>query len=180
MRQTIYKLFWAWDFDKEEKWLNEMAARGLSLVAVGFAKYTFEESLPGEYNIRLELLENLPSHPESQNYLRFLEETGVEYLGSITRWAYFRKKTQDGEFNLFYDNTSRIKHLNRMLVYFAIIALSDVAVVVTHFTLYFGSGCLANLVVGIVSLCLGVFIGFGYFHINNKKRRYKKEQVLFE
>jgi hypothetical protein len=34
-------LFWVWDFDKEEKWLNEMAAKGLSLVSVGFYKYEF-------------------------------------------------------------------------------------------------------------------------------------------
>ncbi len=26
MRKTIRKWFWAWDTDKEEKWLNEMAA----------------------------------------------------------------------------------------------------------------------------------------------------------
>lgn len=45
MRQTIRKLFWVWDFDKEEKWLNEMAAKGLSLVAVGFCKYEFEGQL---------------------------------------------------------------------------------------------------------------------------------------
>lgn len=32
MRQTIHKLFWVWEFDKEEKWLNEMAARGFALV----------------------------------------------------------------------------------------------------------------------------------------------------
>ena len=41
MRQTIHKLFWAWEFDKEEKWLNEMAARGLCLVSIGFCKYEF-------------------------------------------------------------------------------------------------------------------------------------------
>ena len=32
MRQTIHK--WFWDFEKEEKRLNEMAAKGLSLVSV--------------------------------------------------------------------------------------------------------------------------------------------------
>ena len=26
MRKKVYKWFWAWEFDKEEKWLNEMAA----------------------------------------------------------------------------------------------------------------------------------------------------------
>lgn len=26
MRRTVHKWFWVWDFDKEEKWLNIMAA----------------------------------------------------------------------------------------------------------------------------------------------------------
>ena len=43
MRKTIRKWFWVWDFDKEERWLNEMAAQGLALVDVGFARYAFEE-----------------------------------------------------------------------------------------------------------------------------------------
>lgn len=29
MTRTMYKLFWAWEPDKEEAWLNEMSARGL-------------------------------------------------------------------------------------------------------------------------------------------------------
>ena len=38
MRHTVYKLLWAWEYDKEEKWLNEMAAKGMALVSVGLCK----------------------------------------------------------------------------------------------------------------------------------------------
>ena len=31
-----HKLFWIWDFDKEEKWLNKMAQDGYVLENVGF------------------------------------------------------------------------------------------------------------------------------------------------
>lgn len=84
-----------------------MAQKGLALVSVGFCTYTFEECVPSEYSVRLELLENPPVHPKSRHYIEFLEETGAEYLGSTARWAYFRKKT--GEFKLFSDNVSRMK-----------------------------------------------------------------------
>ena len=47
MRKTIRKWFWAWDFEKEEKWLNEMAAKGLALVGVGFCKYEFDAEMNG-------------------------------------------------------------------------------------------------------------------------------------
>lgn len=33
----MHRLFWAWDFDREEEWLNTWAARGWTLaVACGF------------------------------------------------------------------------------------------------------------------------------------------------
>lgn len=50
--KKIHKLFWVWQFDNEENWLNEMAAKGLALVGVGFCRYEFEECTPGEYNVR--------------------------------------------------------------------------------------------------------------------------------
>ena len=54
MKRIIYRWYWAWDFDKEEKWLNGMAAKGLCLVSVSFCRYVFEDCEPGEYNIRLQ------------------------------------------------------------------------------------------------------------------------------
>ena len=107
MRQTIHKWFWVWDFEKEETWLNEMAAKGLCLVSVGFCKYEFEDRIPGEYRVCLQLLDKCPRHPESKKYIEFLETMGVEHTGSFTRWAYFRKKAVDGKFELFSDNDSR-------------------------------------------------------------------------
>lgn len=71
MRTVIHKWFWAWDFDKEEKWLNEMAAKGLALNSVGFCKYGFDECLPGEYNVRLELLDNMPGTPKAGSIFAF-------------------------------------------------------------------------------------------------------------
>ena len=53
------QIFWAWNFDKEEKWLNEMAAKGLCLISVGLFRYDFEDCEPGEYQIRMQLLKNV-------------------------------------------------------------------------------------------------------------------------
>ena len=64
-------------YDKEEAWLNEMAAKGLMLVHYSWCTYFFQEGIPGEYTYRLELLENLPSHPESQRYLDFMRDAGL-------------------------------------------------------------------------------------------------------
>jgi hypothetical protein len=96
MKKTIHKWFWVWDFEKEEVWLNKMAGKGLHLCNIGFCKYTFEEGVPGEYTIRLEMLEKSPGNVESKQYIRFIEETGAEHIGSFFRWVFFRKKAGGG------------------------------------------------------------------------------------
>ena len=106
-RKTIRKWFWVWDFEKEERWLNEMAAEGWSLVDVGFCKYTFERTEPNEYTIRIEL-----KKPDD-NYISFVEETGAEYIGKApASWLFFRKKNELGQFDLISGLDSKIQHLN--------------------------------------------------------------------
>ena len=70
MRETIHKWFWAWEFDKEEQWLSDMAARGKALVSARYVTYEFEDSEPGEYERLKELVGNGRAVLEK-------EETGV-------------------------------------------------------------------------------------------------------
>ena len=176
MKKTIYKLYWAWQFDKEEKWLNECSAKGLHLCDVGVFRYTFEEGTPGAYSHKLELLENWPTHPESVAYIRFLEDTGVEMVGSILRWVYFRKKTVDGQFDIFSDLDSRIKHLNRILMLF--IPLMVVEFVIGTINVFFARTL--NQSVGTINILLGFVFVYGIYVINKKKQKLKKERMIYE
>ena len=54
-RKTIHKVYLAWDFKKEELWLNEMAAEGWALEHAAFCSYTFVRCEAGEYIIRMEM-----------------------------------------------------------------------------------------------------------------------------
>ena len=179
MRHTVRKLFWVWNFDKEEKWLNEMAAKGLALVGVGFAKYEFEDSLPGEYSVRFELLNHPKNHPESEKYIRFIEETGGEQVGNYLRWVYFRKKTADGPFDLFSDNTSRIAHLKRIIALMLPIGIFNLCIGLQNIGLFFWHHFDGNLV-GIVNLALGALCCLGALPIRKKIKKLKKEQQIFE
>lgn len=180
MRKTVRKWFWAWDFDKEEKWLNDMAAKGLALVSTGFCRYTFEECTPGEYNVRIELLDNLPGSVESQQYIKFIEDTGAEWIGSYMRWVYFRRKTDNGEFNLYSDNMSRIKHLNRVLLLLGVIGIAEIGIGLSNITMYFGMGTKLNLYMGLLCVAVGLFLAFGCLRLYSKRRKLKKQQSLFE
>ena len=179
MRKTIRKWFWVWDFDKEERWLNEMAARGLALVSTGWCRYDFEDCTPGEYSIRLELLKEKPSHPESVKYMEFLEETGAEHVGSYMSWVYLRKKTADGEFQLFSDNASRVKYLTHMLSFIALVVGLNLLIGIENLVLAFVVGLAGNYI-GFLNLAIGLFGLPGIVKLWKKRNRIKKESQLFE
>ena len=106
-KKTVFKLFFVWDFEKEERWLNEMAQEGWVLDNTGFSFYTFVRCEPGEYIIRLEM------NPSS-DYRAFIKELGAEYIGSYVNWVYFRRKAELGSFELLSDIDSRLTHLKRI------------------------------------------------------------------
>lgn len=121
MSVTYTKLFTIWNFQKEEAWINQMSKNGLQLISPGWVHFTFVNGKPNEYQYRLEMLPHYPSHPKSQDYIHFVEETGAEYIGSVKRWVYFRKKTEDGPFELISDLQDRISHFRRINVLLVIL-----------------------------------------------------------
>ena len=179
MRKTVHKWFWVWDFDKEERWLNEMAAKGLALVDTGFCKYEFEECVPGEYQVRLELLENHLAHAESRKYIQFIESTGAEQVGNFFRWVYFRKRTADGPFDLYSDLDSRIKHLKRIIALVLPISAANLCIGFSNVgnAMITGIG-LAN--VGYLNMAVGVLGCLGAWKLVKKRKRLEAEAQIFE
>ena len=179
MRKIIHKLFFIWSFDKEEIWLNEMAAKGLCLAGVGFARYEFEDCVPGEYNIRLELLKDSVNHPESQNYIRFLEDVGAEHIGTLFRWVYFRKKADAAPFNLFSDIDSRIHHLDRMLLIPCVLGLANLlnAVNMTHRFINYGDAAILPMS---LTWAMALLMAYGFVRLLHKKLKLKRERLLHE
>ena len=179
MRKVIHKAIFGWNFDREEQWLNEMAAKGLCLVSVGFCKYEFIDCVPGEYRICMQLLDQLPSHPESQAYLDFLESTGAEQVGTWFRWAYFRKKSADGEFKLFSDQKSRWQHLSRVIHFVATISALNLVIGVSNMVL---AAILEESIYcwAWINLLLGLWGTYGTGKLLRKRNKMKREAQLFE
>jgi hypothetical protein len=179
---------WRWisDYEKEEKWLNEMAAKGMSLYSFFFGKYTFEETEPGKYIYQIELLENFPTSPESVAYLRFLEDTGVVCVASVFRWVYLRKEAASGPFELYTDIDSKIKRLSTMKnlwftfvwIEFIIAAVNLATVISAWITIgqifWTNIGCVVLLVImGLLLLHLGLKPA-------RKIKSLKREQLICE
>ena len=158
---TIRKWFWVWDFEEEENWLNEMALQGWALSGVGFATFHFTACEPGAYTIRLEM------HGHDTNYLGFLEETGVEYIGRLFAWVYYRKKTEMGAFDIFSDIDSRIRHLNRICKMLLVVGMANLAIGLTN-----------PSSAGRINLVCSTILMYALGRIHGKKEALEKERML--
>ena len=166
-KKTVRKWFWVWEFEKEEAWLNEMASNGWVLDGVGYATYHFVRCEPGEYTVRLEM------RGYDESYLKFMEETGAEYVGNMLRWLYFRKKTEKGVFDLYSDIDSRIDHLNRIGKMLAAVGGANLAIGVLN-------SLNTQVHLGWINLLVATLLMYGLGRIHGKKEELEKERELHE
>ena len=165
-RKTIWKWFWVWDFEKEERWLNEMAMQGWALCGVGFSNYTFERCEPGEYTVRLEM------RPHDEAYVDFMRETGAEFVGRLVAWVYFRKRAEDGPFDLFSDLDSRVAHLSRIARFLKIVGLANL--IIGAINAFDGNA------VGVVNLLCATLLMYALGRIEGKKEALERKRELHE
>ena len=161
-RKTIRKVFYVWDFEREEIWLNDMAMNGWVLESVGFCSYHFVRCEPGEYSVRLEM------HAYDEAYVQFMRETGAEYIGRMVMWIYFRKKTADGPFDLFSDIDSRISHLDKIGKMLTITGFLNLGIGLVNTTNVSGFGWINLLCATLLMYALG--------RIHGKKEALEKER----
>ena len=180
MRQTVRKWFWAWEFDKEEQWLNSMAAQGKALVSARYATFEFEDSAPGEYAVRLEMLENAPDSAKGQQYIEFVESTGAEFVGRVMKWVYFRKKTADGEFELHGDNATRIRHLKGIVHLLLPLAILNSGMGLYNLCIGIGLNSWVNVLCAGLSAAVTALLCVGMKKLNEKKKRLERDAQLFE
>ena len=179
MKHVIRKPYWNWE--KEEKWLNEMSAKGLALVDYTWCRYVFEEALPGEYVYRIELLDYWAINPTSLKYIRFVEETGAEFVSSYMRWVYFRKKAADGPFTLHSDIPSQIAHNKRVRVFWLGLAILELSIGLMNVTTGIWPPVKSlNIVLGSALFVVGCVFASWVIQITRKIRKLKRELLIRE
>lgn len=181
MRHIVRKLFW--NFEKEEAWLNHMAAQGKALLDYTWGRYVFEDAPCSEYIYRIELLDKVPSHPDSQKYIAFVEETGAVHIATYMRWVYFRKKAADGPFELYSDSRNKLVHYKRVTALWTTLGLMDVSIGSLNLTLAFVVPLELNvfhIVLGSVMLGLGILFLLIGTPARHQMRRLKREMRILE
>ena len=167
---TKYRWFWVWDFEKEERWLNEMAANGWTLVEVGYCRYTFEKTDDNEYTVRLEM------HPFDEDYISFMEQTGAEYIGRVLQWIYFRKKSELGRFDIFSDLDSRISHLSKIHKMILTLGLANLIIGIANLL----SSRSINSAVAVFNLLVATLLMYGVGRMQGKIEYLENERQLRE
>ena len=109
-----FRLFWAWEDEKEENWLREMSQAGWHFSNVSLpGYYTFVQGEPKDYVYRLDYLAD---SKDFANYLQIFRDAGWDYMGKMSNWQYFRKEAVNGESpDIYSDNDSKVKKYQRIL-----------------------------------------------------------------
>ena len=112
-----FRLFWAWQDEAEENWLEKMSQKGYHFSSVsppGF--YTFSATEPKNYIYRLDY--QTFHKKDKREYLQLFHDAGWEHIGDFSAWLYFRKEAKQGETTeIFTDVESKIAKYKRVLTY---------------------------------------------------------------
>ena len=149
MRRVIHKIFWIWQLEKEQAWINEMASHGYSLEHAGRLTFEFEETEPNKYIYKELFLKGWGESAENIKYFKFLEEMGIKVVCYInypgTCWVYVRalKEEYPGGIDLYSDIDSKINYQKVMAGYmiFVIVAtlfasVLNLSIVIKYLALY--------------------------------------------
>ena len=92
-QKRVVKVFFAWQDEKEEKWLEKMAGEGWQLESVAPFVYWFARSAPEKTAYRLDYKHTLDK--DYQEYLAFFKDAGWELAATLSNWHYFRIRPQN-------------------------------------------------------------------------------------
>ncbi len=184
MSKIVYKVFAAWQHEKEENWLNEMSSNGYHLIKVRAIRYSFDENKQERYTYRIELLENSFSSVKSQEYIEFLKDTGISVVGNNIGWIYLRKEYDEIGFDIYSDIDSKIVHFKRVLklisVVLAINLLNLINMMISYSTYLFKFNEVGKALPIYLIVFVSIALLFGAVNVFNKVKKLERDRNLIE
>lgn len=114
---TSHKVYAAWEYQQEEKDLNEASKNGLQLIKGGCFRSKFEKDNSVRYIYQLDYC----MHPDNKaRYIECFEDAGWQYINStFNGWHYFRRPYEEGldleDVKIYTDRESLYEMENRWL-----------------------------------------------------------------
>ena len=190
MRKVIHKLFWVWELEKEQAWINEMASHGYSLEHAGrFCNFEFDETEPDKYIYKCIFIKGTANSEENIKFFRFLEEMGIKVVCYIhypgTCWVYTRalKKDYPDGIELFSDIDSKITYKKVSAGYMIfVIAITLFAGLLNLFIAIFNNSVFSpvNFIMAIAMFALCIAATIATVKIFASISRLKKERAIHE
>lgn len=184
-RRTKFKpvVFLAFEYDREEEYLNSQAKKGWQLIKGGMLYHIYEKC-DQEYRYKLDYNTKLRKNSDDYSrYLSFFYEQGWEPINKTTNgWHYFRKKYIPGaakeDYYIYSDDTSLKEMLNgwikvarAMQIYFILYLVLSLIAFINRINLQSG-------IEAFLSLLSITFMQVGILIMNDKKVNSKAKASL--
>lgn len=126
----MWRLKFFLDFEKEEKWLEEMAWKGYQLESNTFG-YKFRMVEPEDATIRIDH-RIFSRRSDFVNYCTLFEDSGWKHIAG-NRWSgtqYFKKVDEESEDDIFSDQKSRAGKYKRLSKTFLELAICSIPILI--------------------------------------------------
>lgn len=130
--KTVFKIFLAWQDQKEEKWLEEMASRGWFLDKVSPYLYSFRKAEPQKVVYRLDYKNSFAQ--DYAEYLSLFKDSNWQLVGMFSNWHYYMTTVNDQNSpEIFNSDRSRAQKYRRMLYFLVPLGLLIVSPAINLF-----------------------------------------------
>lgn len=110
-KKIVYKLFTAWQDEKEAAWLESMALQGWILEDVQLFRYIFIKEEAGIIRYRLDYQELKKN--ELHEYIQLFHDSGWTMVTRLNNWYYFATRDMD-VVDIYTDRQSQIDKYRRV------------------------------------------------------------------
>lgn len=177
--KSVFRIFTADNYDKEEEFLREMSLEGWHFRALNLFWYEFEKGEPREYNYKLDFK---PRYNEiDSEYLTMFKDFGWERIYEFRAfrgvWEYFRKEADGAENELYTDDESKIELLGRIRRFYLFLGIFFVSISLVNAVniarLFVEGAEYALIGVSAYAFLIGLYVKL-YVRISAKIKRLKK------
>ncbi|MBM7567596.1 DUF2812 domain-containing protein [Paenibacillus sacheonensis] len=174
--ETKYRLWFSWQYEQEEKWINELSRQGLQWKRGGIIRNEFERDASVRYTYRLDYQLGL-NKEKREEYLELYRDAGWEFRGNCTpAWFYFRRAWRPEEDpQLYTDRESLVTHYKRLRSMMAVMLLINLFIMCLNGInlLPRANGHLWGIVIPVLAIyaLLFLLLGTGVVKMNRKIKR---------
>ena len=114
-----YRIYAAWNYEKEEDYINENSKNGWQLVKGGCFHSIYSKDNSKKYICKIDYNpKTMRESIEKRRYIGLFEDLGWEYINStFNGWSYFRKEYNENndvsDYEIYTDNNSYTEMLSK-------------------------------------------------------------------